>query len=290
MVSDKPKLNHMLESHNYDYIYEPYNITLKHHYKPSSLIFENFCNINNNNKMLSHCKKIQDYFGINRTVYGIKKVGNEYSFEFYYYYPNKYQNNSFDNILKFNNIPISKIPEDSYLTAFSLDTNCALKSVNVYYAANNCDHIKKRKYNGYMICTDCLETESYKYDNENIKKENLYKFFYIMNNECKKAYDYLNSLHNSNCGPSLSDQIFKVPCKKSICVTIKPDSIGLYFSQVEINSFIYALSFFEYPQKFINYIITNKDNYEHLLFDIGYNFKIDNDKIIYTKSSFYGIF
>ena len=89
----------------------------------------------------------------------------------------------------------------------------------------------------------------------------------------------------------ISTKIHKLICKKSICITTKPDSIGIYFSHIDINEFITYLLIFEYPIEFIEYISLNRSSYSHLLFDVGYNFRINkNNEPVYTKSSVYFVF
>lgn len=256
--------------------------------KPSSNLFEEFCLMIGNSKILARSKSIQDHFGLNKTVVGVKLTSIGYSFEFYYYYPNVNPKHGFGSVLSFNGLPSFNIPDSSYLNSFSLDKDANRISTNVYYTADHClslGHTRESIYNGYSICRSCLETESFSYNLQTglLSRENLYKFFYVAYDGYDRAYRYLDTLR----GEDTSNQIFKVICRKSVCVTTKPDSIGIYYSHLDIDELIRFITFFEYYPQFIDFIIANREFYSHLLFDVGYNFTVRDGKPVYTKSSVY---
>jgi hypothetical protein len=79
-------------------------------------------------------------------------------------------------------------------------------------------------------------------------------------------------------------------CKKSICITKKPNKIGFYFSLLPFDDFILFLKHSNFNKKLYNKLLLNKNKLTYLLFDIGFDIKINIDNsITYTKLSFYGI-
>lgn len=84
--------------------------------------------------------------------------------------------------------------------------------------------------------------------------------------------------------------IFKMP---RFSITINKFFDGNYeiiYSGLKIEKFISFLKEFKYPKVLLEYIKKNTDKYSHLYFDVGFKFKILNQKVTYTGSSFYGNF
>ena len=45
---------------------------------------------------------------------------------------------------------------------------------------------------------------------------------------------------------------------------------------------------FNYPQNQIDFIEFNKDKLNHLLYDISFNYRVENNKLKILKSGYYG--
>ena len=45
---------------------------------------------------------------------------------------------------------------------------------------------------------------------------------------------------------------------------------------------------FNYPDKQIDFLESNKSNFDHLLFDFGFNYKMKKNKLKITHTSYYG--
>ena len=64
----------------------------------------------------------------------------------------------------------------------------------------------------------------------------------------------------------------------------------IIYSGLKIDSFVSFLKDFKYPKVLLDYLKKNNDKYNHLYFDVGYKFKILNQQVKFTGSSFYGNF
>ena len=284
-----------LNDTNYDYIYEKYDIkNIDNSYYPSSYIFEIFTK-NKYNKIYNQTIKIQKHFGINKTVYGIKKINNEYVFEYYYYYENENKLNNVDNCFKLFNIDNEINFENYYLASFELNENrpTNINEINIYYTANNCNHKNLADFHKkFLICRECLTcmNKTYNIKNDSIISKNIYKFFFREDSTLTEIYDYTKKLIGKNVDLNIIFTSYLLTCKKSICITKKPETIGFYFSLIPFDDFIIFLEKTNFNNELRHNLLCKKNKLDYLLFDIGFDIKINDDNsIIFTKLSFYGI-
>ena len=67
----------------------------------------------------------------------------------------------------------------------------------------------------------------------------------------------------------------------------KRDSDSVYYSSLNIDMLIFCLQKFDYPKKQINFLEDNKEKFNHLLYDFGFNYRMNNNKLEITKSGYY---
>lgn len=291
---EKNMLIKSLHNTNLDYILENYDTNIKKTDYPSSYIYEIFVS-NGFKNILNNTLKIQKYFGVNKTVYGIKKVNNEYFFEYYYYYPNENIKHNLLNILKFFKIKKNINLKNYYLVSFELKNNDVnkLEELNIYHTKNNCNHNSPINFhNDFIICKKCLECYNVTLNilSNKMVKKNTYKFFFRNSSSNEEIFNYTKSIIKKNIDLKkiFSDNLLS--CKKSICITQKPNSYGFYFSLLPFDNFIKFMQDTNFNNEFSNKLINNKDKLSYLLFDIGFDIIIKEDNsILFTKLSFYGI-
>ena len=80
-----------------------------------------------------------------------------------------------------------------------------------------------------------------------------------------------------------------VDCK-TICIANKQEADSIYFSRIRIDQFIFFLERFGYPRHMTEHIKNNKDELDHLLFDVGFDYKTKDGRLIIIKSGYYGTF
>lgn len=77
-------------------------------------------------------------------------------------------------------------------------------------------------------------------------------------------------------------------CKK-VCVAKKRRCDGVYFSGIAVEQLLFFLRRFAYPQALVDFVTRHQARFEHLLFDVGLDYRQDADgAIAYPKTSFYG--
>jgi hypothetical protein len=76
----------------------------------------------------------------------------------------------------------------------------------------------------------------------------------------------------------------------SICITQKPNCIGLYFSSLTYDNFMIFLKEMEFDEDLIENLTKIRNKISYLMFDVGFDVIIIGNNINYTKISFYGIF
>ena len=294
---NKPSLVLQLKNTNYDYTFEKYYINNNKNCYPSSYIFEIFTK-NKYNNIYNQTIKIQKYFGVNKTVYGIKKVKDEYLFEYYYSYYNENKLHNIQNIFKLFKIN-NRINFENYcLISFELINNNIIElsqninEINIYYLLNNCNHKTPILFHNFTICKQCLScmNKTYNINNNTIIDKNIYKNFPRNTSNLTEIYNYTKTLIGNDVDLNLIFTPYLLSCKKNICVAKKPNSIGFYFSLVPFDDFIIFLEKSNFNEELRYKLIENNNKLSYLLFDIGFDIIIKEDNnIIFNKLSFYGI-
>jgi hypothetical protein len=64
----------------------------------------------------------------------------------------------------------------------------------------------------------------------------------------------------------------------------------IYFSGVKVGQLLWFLQRIGYPARTIGFVQANLPRLDHLLFDVGIDFRVENDALTVIKSGFYGVF
>jgi hypothetical protein len=280
---------------NKDYVYEKYNVVDVGTQKPTSYIFKTFTQ-HEYPGVYEKAIQIQNFFGVNKTVYGIKKHNNKFTFEFYYYYPKENPLNTLTNICKFLKLPISDdIVEnkDYSMVSFDIDPNNTdiIRDLNVYYTLNDCDHNSSYNHHSHPVCTICkmVRSVTYSVDTGITTDKNVYKNFFKNEPHVERdIFEYTRSLLQQDVDMNLLFPKYLMNFKKSVCVSSKPGgTIGLYFNLIPFEDFITFLHETKFS-KTLERELTNESS--NLLFDIGIDIRvIDYNNIEINKIAFYGI-
>jgi len=75
-----------------------------------------------------------------------------------------------------------------------------------------------------------------------------------------------------------------------IVVANKPDRDGVYFSRVNVTQLLWFMKRMEYPVNQIRFLENNMDRFDHLLFDVGFDYRMEHGRLRVLKSAYYGIF
>ncbi|MFO8048146.1 MAG: hypothetical protein R6U29_03855 [Desulfosudaceae bacterium] len=77
---------------------------------------------------------------------------------------------------------------------------------------------------------------------------------------------------------------------RTICCANKPWCDCVYFSGIKVDQFLFFLRKMGYPGQLINFVEEHRDRLDHLLFDVGFDYRMDKGKLVIPKSGYYGTF
>ena len=64
----------------------------------------------------------------------------------------------------------------------------------------------------------------------------------------------------------------------------------VYFSGVNVRQLLWFLERFSYPRPTVAFVETNRANLDHLLFDVGFDYRMEGNSLAVLKSGYYGVF
>ena len=76
----------------------------------------------------------------------------------------------------------------------------------------------------------------------------------------------------------------------TICIANKQYNDTIYFSGCNVDQFLFFLVRIGYPSAIIDFVRTNRSNLDHLLYDVGYDYRTTGDEVEIIKSGYYGVF
>lgn len=74
-----------------------------------------------------------------------------------------------------------------------------------------------------------------------------------------------------------------------IVVANKRAGEGVYFSRIQVEQLILFLERLHWPEAIVAGIAANRTRLDHLLFDVGFDYRMVDGRVIITKSAYYGI-
>jgi len=77
---------------------------------------------------------------------------------------------------------------------------------------------------------------------------------------------------------------------KTICLANKQRSDCIYFSGIRIDQLIFFLERMNYPSGIRSFVEDRRPALDHLLYDVGFDYRMDGDGLSIRKSGYYGTF
>jgi hypothetical protein len=230
---------------------------------------------------------IRREFGDLRTVWGIKQTGTEISWELYFYdYARTERVRSIPRLIETIRPWVScdiETSERHPYFMFSIDLcrellggQGALQELQMYIG-----NIGSLVSSG--ICYGITRQET--------RLKNFYFFFdarkdmgEIEGKVCSSAYlDADDFRVDSVLWPELSD------CEV-IVVANKTDRDGVYFSRIKAPQLLWFMKKMAYPQSQIQFVESNMARLDHMLYDVGFDYRIEAGRLQIIKSAYYGVF
>jgi hypothetical protein len=131
----------------------------------------------------------------------------------------------------------------------------------------------------------------YSVTNQTTRLENFYFFF-----DAKKELDevmakavcsaYIDSTRidiNRILWPELRD------CSV-IVIANKQANDAVYFSRINVDQLVFFLKRMGYPRGLVSFVEENRSKLDHLLYDVGFDYRMAGEDLVILKSGYYGIF
>lgn len=255
--------------------------------RTASLLFHSFDVAGIDSRALDWVQTIRQGIGDLNTVWGVKKLGSRLAWEFYFYdYRRRERQRSMTRLLEIIrpfagcSVPVN---ENLPYFMFSIDIDERLMS-----GSRDVDEL-------HMYIGNAGSTVSsgicYSLKESGTRLENFYYFFdpkiemdkIIGKAGCSAYFDETRAgldqllwheLHNCNI----------------IILANKQNSDGVYFSRVNIDQLIFFLKRMAYPAEICRFIEDHRAELDHQLYDVGFDYRMEGDKVVVLKSGYYGLF
>jgi len=256
-------------------------------FRSANLLFHSFDVMQTHERVFDLVRAIRERFGILQTVWGVKQLGREIRWEFYFYdYRKRERERSVTRILDTIRplIPCGiKANESLDYFMFSIDIYKDLIS-----GAANLEEV-------HMYIGNAGSTVSsgicYSVTPVGTGLENLYFFF-----DAKAQMDLI--IDKIFCSAYVDitkidlDRILWPELRECrvIVVANKQGNDAVYFSRINVDQLIFFMKRMGYLKELISFVEENRIKMDHLQFDVGYDYKMEGDKLEILKSGYYGIF
>jgi len=251
-----------------------------------NLLFHSFETTGMPERMFDLVQTIRRGLGMFNTVWGIKQVEGKLRWEFYFYdYRRIERERSITRLLNiirpFADCRI-ELNENLHYFMFSIDITPDLVS-----GSRELDEIHMYIGNpGSSVSSGIC----YSIKNSGTRLENFYYFF----DARKHRHEILNKTYCSAYVDSRisADRLFwpEVRNCRVIVVANKQGNDAVYFSGITIEQLIFFLKKMNYPDALVRFAEDNKSRLDHMLYDAGYDYRMEENRLVILKSGYYGIF
>ena len=235
--------------------------------------------------LVACCEALRRALGPGQTVYGVKKYNDRLTFEFYFYdYARLERQVSIERVLKALAPVACALPSVAgrpyFMFSVDLDEEIAsgrrpLEAINIY-VGNPGSQVSSG------IC--------YEHSAAGCKLANFY-FFFDAKREmaeiaakaaCSAHHDLRRFPHAEAFRPDLRD------CQV-VVVANKPRNDGLYFSRLPVDPFLAFLRREGFPEGLVAFAEAHRDRLDHMLYDVGLDYVVEEGALRVIKSAFYGL-
>ena len=252
----------------------------------ANLLFHSFEVTGINTRIFDLVRAIRQGIGVANTVWGVKRLGQDMQWEFYFYdYRRRNRERSISRILEAIRPFIAcdiKANERFHYFMFSLDIGDELIS-----GVKGLEEIHLYIGNPGSTVSSGI---CYSLTQNKMKLENFYFFF-----DAQRQANEIAA--KAACSAYIDSQVNlerilwpEMRSCKVIVVANKQQNDAVYFSGINVDQLILFLKRMGYPSEMISYIEQNKNVLDHLQYDVGYDYRMEGKDLVILKSGYYGIF
>jgi len=121
--------------------------------------------------------------------------------------------------------------------------------------------------------------------------ENFY-FFFDAESQQEAAAEKIRSSVYFDAGRISMDEVLVPELKgcQTICVANKQTHDCVYFSGIGVEQLLHFLDRLSYPPPIVSFVRENRGLLDHLLFDVGFDYRVESGRLAILKSGYYGVF
>ncbi|WP_293776163.1 hypothetical protein [uncultured Oxalicibacterium sp.] len=225
--------------------------------------------------------------GVGNVVWGIKQEAGRISWELYFYdYARRERTRSVTRILHILRPWIAcdvQINESCDYFMFSLDLNHAL-------VQHNKPMSEVQLYMG-NVGSQVSSGICYAVTREAMTMKNFY-FFFDAATQGQEIFDKLCSSVYLDLSSFRPETVLWPEMRgcRTIVLANKRTHEGIYFSRITIDQLLFFLKKMAFPTAQIAFAEQQRDRLDHLLFDVGIDYRMEAGEINVLKSAYYGVF
>ena len=256
-------------------------------YRSINLLFHSFEYAGVDRRAFDVVDAIRDGIGPFRTVFGIKSRGGRLAWEYYFYdYGRRRREVSITRVLAAVrshlrcDVPVT---ESLPYFMFSLDFDDELARggrpldvVHMYIGTP-----------GSTVSSGI----AYGVRGSGTTLENFYFFFDGRSQRDAAAGKICSSAYFDDTRRPLDDVLIpQLRDCRTICVANKQTHDCVYFSGITVDQLLWFLRRFAYPAAIVGFVAEPRCELDHLLFDVGFDYRMERGELTVLKSGYYGVF
>lgn len=255
--------------------------------RPSALLFRAIAEMPHGEWVAEIIQAIRCGIGDFRSVYGIKQIGGKWALEVYVYdYARQDRIVSIERLaaasggrLSFPKTVNQQIPYFMFsfdLTQRTAANNGKLDSVHVYLGNPG---------------SEVSSGIAYEFTERGRELENFYFFFDAKRHE-REIIDKLECSVFSESWKNSIPELYRPELKNchTICLANKRTCDTIYFSGVHVDQLLFFLNWQNYPDSFTHFVRDRRSDFDHLLYDVGVDYRVNNGNVQFIKHGIYGVF
>lgn len=255
--------------------------------RSATLLFQSFAAEGVEESALPFVQALRRGIGPFRSVWGVKRFGDRTSWEFYFYdYRRRERDLSAKRVLQAVSPMVNcalEVNEKLAYFMFSIDIDGDLLD-----GSGNLDEIHLYIGNpGSRVSSGIC----YSLTRWSMRLENFYFFFdtrketedILAKAVCSAHFDASSAGIEEILWPEMRD------CRVTV-VANKQESDAVYFSGIRVEQLLFFLNKMRYPPATISFVEENRRRLDHLLYDVGFDYRMENGRVVVPKSAYYGCF
>lgn len=256
-------------------------------FRSVNLLFQSFEYAGIDSRAYDMVEALRDSIGSFRTVFGIKQMPGWLAWEYYFY----------DYARQAREVSITKV-----LAALQPYVRCAVRaneSLPYFMFSLDIDAELARGERDMDIVHMYLGNPgsavssgiAYAVRERATVLENFYFFFDAESQQEEAAEKIRSSAYFDEQQVSMGEVLVaELKGCQTICVANKQTHDCVYFSGIGVDQLLHFLERLSYPGNIVSFVRDNRDRLDHLLFDVGFDYRVESGRLTILKSGYYGVF